>query len=42
MLPKNALSPDEIIIMEYGMGVYVQVQEDLTLKDLEREQTEIA
>lgn len=40
MLPKNALSPGEIIIMEYGMGVYVQVQEDLSLKDLEREHAE--
>lgn len=37
LVSNNALKPGEIILMEYGFGMYVQVQEDLTLKDLELE-----
>lgn len=40
MIPNNALSPGEIIVMEYGLGIYVQVQDDLTLRDLERKEAE--
>lgn len=38
MMPNIALTPGSIVIMEYGFGIYVQVQEDLTLVDLEREE----
>lgn len=40
MVPNNALSSGEIIIMSYGLGIYVQVQDDLSLKDLEKTQAE--
>lgn len=38
MMPNAALNPGAIVIMEYGFGIYVQVQDDLTLLDLEREE----
>lgn len=38
IVPNNALVAGQIIIMAYGLGIYVQVQEDLTLKDLKDEE----
>lgn len=37
LVPNNALVAGQIIIMEYGLGCYVEVQEDLSLKDLKSE-----
>ena len=36
MVPNNALKEGNIILMLYGLGIYVQVQKDITLKVLER------
>ncbi len=38
LVPKNALESGNIMIMEYGLGSYVQVQDDLSLKDLSYEE----
>lgn len=38
LMPHNALKSGAITIMEYGLGQYVQTQEDGSLKELEREE----
>lgn len=38
LLPKNALKPGAITMMEYGLGQYVQTQDDGSFKELSREE----
>lgn len=40
IVPNNALVAGQIIVMAYGLGCYVEVQEDLTLKDLKQEEAQ--